>query len=119
MNIKTFELAYEEIIFEENVKILCEQLDLLSSIVTESNFLDLIKTIWNKVTNLFDMCTSAFEKGYQAVVSFSKTIFKSTFAKNILNKLGLTDETMLQLIGAIKRSFNRYSCSKDWNKCSH
>ena len=102
--VTNFNLIYEEIIFEQNLNILCEEIEYLSSIITEENFLDTCKAIWEKIKNFFSMSVEAFKKGYGYVVNFCKKFFQLTHIKNIMNKLGLSDEFLGKFIGIVKTS---------------
>ena len=97
-------LIYEDIIFEHNLNILCEEINYLTSIITEENFLDTIKAIGEKIGNFFEASFSAFTKGWETVLDFCKKAFQLTHIKDLMNKLGLTDEVLLQFTQIAKAS---------------
>lgn len=61
---KTFNLVYEELVFEHNLNLLVEEVnDYVGSVViTEENFFDVCKTIWEKVKNFFSMSVQVFKE---------------------------------------------------------
>ena len=103
-NNSNFNLIYEELIFEQNLNILCEEIEHLESIITEENFLDVCKSIFEKVKNFFSMSIEAFTKGYHFAVDFCKKVFQLTHIKTIMNSLGLSDEFLGKLVSAVKGS---------------
>ena len=101
---KNLNLIYEELIFEQNLNILCEEIDYLNSIITEENFLDTCKIILGKIKDFFSMSMEAFSKGCDFVVDFCKKFFQISHVKNALNALGVTDDFMRKMINAVKAS---------------
>lgn len=97
-------LIYEDIIFEHNLNILCEEINYLTSIITEENFLDTIKAIGEKIGNFFEASFSAFTKGWEVILDFCKKAFQLSHIKDIMNKLGLTDEVLLKFVEIAKAS---------------
>lgn len=99
-----FNLVYEDIIFKSNLNILCEEINQLYSIINEDNFLDIMKSIFDKISSFFSSSIKVFKKGYDAVIDFCKTFFKLTYVKDLMNKLGITDEILIQFINIVKGS---------------
>lgn len=102
--INQLNLIYEDIIFEHNLNILCEEINYLTSIITEENFWETIKSIFSKIEDFFSKSVEIFKKGYQFIVDFTKSIFQLTHIKNIMNKLGITDSMLRQFVEIAKAS---------------
>lgn len=104
MKSDNFDLIYEELVFESNLNILCEDINYLHSIITEENFLEVIKSMWNKIASFFSESVNIFKKSFNAIVDFCKKVFQLTYVKDLMNKLGLTDSILQQFIGIVKGS---------------
>lgn len=101
-----FEIIYEEMIFKHNLNVLCEEIESLTkgTIITEENILDFCKNIWNKITDFFTASINIFKKGYDAVIDFCKKFFQLSYIVPLLNKLGISDSLLKQLVLAVKSS---------------
>lgn len=102
MSCDKYTLIYEEIIFKQNLNILCEEVNYLHSIITEENFWDVIKQIFSKIGDFFSSSIEAFKKGYDAVINFCKGFFQLTHIKDLMNQLGLSDQILLRFTAIAK-----------------
>lgn len=99
-----FNLIYEDLIFEYNLNILCEEISYLTSIINEENFLDTIKEIWGKIGDFFESSFSAFQRGWKTVLDFCKKAFQLPHIKELMKQLGLTDDLLIKFTNIAKAS---------------
>ena len=104
------EQAEEALAPFKDFKVLTQNV-IAEELITEG-IIDNLKEVASKVKNMFNVSTEWFTKGYDAVKTFCKKVFKLTYFTDFLKALGLTDNFLDKLTSVVKNCLIFYPIAK-------